>query len=539
MKRMKKLVSLLLAVVMLLLLASCGKDDEKPTADPSAPTAAAPQDTALFASLGASYEVELPVFGLTKWSATYGSEITYSDFSADAEGRIVKSVMHVDGESYDLDWTYDNQGRFSRADLAYVYDENNNIVKIDKKEYLYDEHGLIVEEKFDGETDTLYQYDLDDAGRVVNAEVTDADNRSKTVYEYTYNDLGLPVTYTESIYGVAMDEDIDTLSEIYNVDVLINPLGFLVKQERHRTYDSMDRQNDDYDTTADYEIVGTYSVKSSEDSRFMPGDAFVGFDENSKLPKPDSVRSDISFVEKTGDGYRFRLGEYSSDPISVFHMFIHAFGVQNNRFPMIMMPTRSFCAESNECFYSYVGVLKLLGYQVALTADGRADVTDASGLPVATITKAADHGRYVLDIAFPSSGGSPSETPDTASVSPSATGAVTSSETYASIQDAVGEYFYSFNPVLEYDAEQNNVIVRITASDGTVENINTNWSSIQSSWTSLRSMSESITKDWQSAFEKEGYDVNCTLIMLSDVNPSNTILLVVNGEVAYDLADEV
>ena len=207
---------------------------------------------------------------------------------------------------------------------------------------------------------------------------------------------GLPVSYIESKYGSAVYEDIDTLSEKFNITCEINPLGFFVKEEQRRIYDSSQRQNEDYDTTATCDVVGTYRVLSSDDSRLQSGASFVGFEEYAAFPKPDSVNSAITFLDKIGNDYRFRLGDASLDPIATYHTLTNVF--------TLLMPSRSFCPESNNLYFSYAGVLKLLGYQTTINTDGQIDVTDADGIPVAVITKAAEGDMYVMHVTLAETG---------------------------------------------------------------------------------------------------------------------------------------
>ena len=381
-----KMTAALLALVMIFSLTACSGGNVKTG------KRADKQAKALFASLGSNYEIELPVFAMTEWSGTFGTTATYSDFSVDEQGHIVKYVLQINNESYDVGWHYDSKGRVSNDEVEYVYDDNDNLIKKGNQEFRYDEHGLVVEEKFEGEAEDIYRYKLDDAGRVRYAEDVTADRSYKLTYEYAYDELGLPVSYVESHYGSAVFEDIDTLSERFNVTCEINPLGFLVKEEQRRTYDSAQRSDKDYDTYATCDMVGTYHVLSGDDSRLQPGEAFVGFEEYAAFPKPDSVNSDITFLEKVGNDYRFRLGGDSLDPIATYHTLINVFTT--------LMPSRSFCPESNNLYFSYAGVLKLLGYQTTINTDGRIDVTDADGIPVAVITKAAEDDMYVMHVTL-------------------------------------------------------------------------------------------------------------------------------------------
>ncbi len=174
--RLTKLTAALLALVMLFSLAACGGSGEKTG------KRAEKQAKALFASLGSNYEIELPVFAMTEWSGTYGATATYSDFSVDEQGRIVKYVLQINNESYDSSWHYDSKGRVSNDEVEYVYDDNDNLIKKGKQEFLYDEHGLVVEEKFEGETEDIYRYNLDDTGRVRYAEDVTADKSFKITY---------------------------------------------------------------------------------------------------------------------------------------------------------------------------------------------------------------------------------------------------------------------------------------------------------------------------------------------------------------------
>ena len=388
--RFSKAIATLLALVMIFGLAACSGGNERTG------KRAERQAKTLFASLGSNYEIELPVLAMTGWSATFGTETTYSDFSVDEQGRIVKYTMQINGESYDVGWKYDSKGRVSRDEMEYIYDDNDNLVKKGTQEFLYDKHGLVVEEKVEGETEDIYRNKLDDAGRVRYVEDVTADRSFKITYEYTYDELGLPVSYIESKYGSAVYEDIDTLSEKFNITCEINPLGFLVKEEQRRIYDSSQRQNEDYDTTATCDVVGTYRVLSSDDSRLQSGASFVGFEEYAAFPKPDSVNSDITFLDKIGNDYRFRLGDASLDPIATYHTLTNVF--------TLLMPSRSFCPESNNLYFSYAGVLKLLGYQTTINTDGQIDVTDADGIPVAVITKAAEGDMYVMHVTLAETG---------------------------------------------------------------------------------------------------------------------------------------
>lgn len=388
--KLKKTTAALLALVLILLLAACGGSGEKTG------KRAEKQAKALFASLGSNYEIELPVFAMTEWSGSYGATATYSDFSVDEQGRIVKYVLQINNESYDSNWHYDSEGRVSNDEVEYVYDDNDNLIKRGNQEFRYDEHGLVVEEKLAGETEDIYRYKFDDAGRVRYAEDVTADRTYKITYEYTYDELGLPVSYVESHYGSAVYEDIDTLSETFHVTCEINPLGFLVKEEQRQTYDSADRRDRDYDTYTTCDMVGTYHVLSGDDSRLQPGESFVGFEEYAAFPKPDSVNSDITFLEKVGNDYRFRLGSASLDPIETYQTLINVFTA--------LMPSRSFCPESNNLFFSYAGVLKLLGYQTTISNDGRIDVTDAEGMSVAAITKTAEDDMYVMHVTLAEAG---------------------------------------------------------------------------------------------------------------------------------------
>lgn len=378
---MKKFLSLLLALTMIFSLCACGEKSGK-------------QETT-FATLGSDYDVELPIFAITKYSASYGTTVNYSDYETDENGRITKYVFDIESEKFAVDWIYDEDGHFSRPDSEYVYDDKNNIIKIGKTEYLYDENGLIIEERYDGETDTTYQYKLDSEKRVSYAEVK---NTSKHTYEYTYDALGLPTKYTINNYGIAIDEDNNTLSTTYDVEVEISPLGFLTKESKRRIYDSKQRNEDDYDVVAEYDIVGSYLVKSTDDDRFMPVSKFIAFDENKQIPKPDSVLSGITYITTNEGRYVYQLDETSSDSSSKFKTFVHAFDIQNNNFPNIMTPTKSLCEESNYLFFSYMGVLKALGLNTNISADGQATVTDNSGNTIACITKTIDSGKYVLNM---------------------------------------------------------------------------------------------------------------------------------------------
>ena len=384
--KFSKLTAALLALVMILSLPACSGGSAKTG------KRADKQAKALFASLGSNYEIELPVLAMTEWRATFGTNVTYSDYVVDEQGRIVKYVLQINDESYDVGWKYDSKGRVSNDETEYIYDDNDNLIQKGNREFLYDEHGLVVKEKLDGKTDETYRNKLDDAGRVRYVEEVNAERSFKTTHEYTYDELGLPVYYIESKYGSAVFEEIDTLSERFTVTCEINPLGFLVREERRRTYDSAQRQNDDYDTDVTCDVVGTYRVSAGDDSRLQPGESFVGFEEYAAFPKPDSVNRDITFLDKIGNAYRFRLGNASLDPIATYHTLINVFTT--------LMPSRSFCPESNDLFFSYAGVLKLLGYQTTISMDGRIDVTDADGIPVAVITKAAEDGMYVMQVTF-------------------------------------------------------------------------------------------------------------------------------------------
>ncbi len=391
MEKRSKILSLFLVVTLVLLLVSCGKSTEESVEK---------QDTeSFFSSLGADYDIELPVFALTKVTGSYGSEIVFSDFEIDEQGRIMKYLLQYDNESAEVRWSYDDKGRASNEEAAYIYDENNNVIKEGKKEYLYDEHGLMTESKYEGKTDDVLQYKLDDEGRVQSVEIRDEEIGIKTIYEFTYNELNLPVSYTESRYGSGMNEDINTLSQVFDVKLVITPLGFLVKQENRRTFDSLQRDDDDYDIDAEYNVVGTYHLKASDDHHYMSGEDFVGFEEYSKLPKPDSVNSEISLIEKNENEYKFRLGEFTHDPISTFNQFVHLFASQN-RFPKITMPTESFCPESNNLFFSYVCILNHLGYHLDVSDDGMVEIIDSLGLPVAKIMKTVENDMYVLTVTF-------------------------------------------------------------------------------------------------------------------------------------------
>ena len=165
MEKRSKILSLFLVVTLVFLLVSCGKSTEESVEK---------QDTeSFFSSLGADYDIELPVFALTKVTGSYGSEIVFSDFEIDEQGRIMKYLLQYDNESDEVRWSYDDKGRASNEEAAYIYDENNNVIKEGKKEYLYDEHGLMTESKYEGKTDDVLQYKLDDEGRVQSVEIRD------------------------------------------------------------------------------------------------------------------------------------------------------------------------------------------------------------------------------------------------------------------------------------------------------------------------------------------------------------------------------
>ena len=117
--KFSKLIAALLALVMIFGLAACGGGNEKTG------KRAEKQAKALFASLGSNYEIELPVLAMTKWSATFGTEATYSDFSVDEQGRIVKCTIQINSESYDVGWKYDSKGRVSSDETEYIYDDND------------------------------------------------------------------------------------------------------------------------------------------------------------------------------------------------------------------------------------------------------------------------------------------------------------------------------------------------------------------------------------------------------------------------------
>ena len=399
-KRMRKskiTAAILSAVLLSVFLTACGSGGN-PTTDTTETNASSNTAQTDFSSLGTDYVIELPVFGMTKWTASYGTEISNSDFTADESGRVIKSVMHIEDETFDNIWTYDEKGLPSKDEPVYSYDENGYLTQMGDRTYENDEHGLPVSEFYKNEEDKTIAYQYDAAGRVASAEVISSDGKLKTTYAFSYHDAGIPIQYEENVYGSGLDENIDTLSKTFIVTSEFNPFGLLTKRTHTQTFSSHD-DSDSFTETAEYDVVAFYRLNAAGDERLNAPDTFAGFAEAAGIPTPDTVLKAIAAADGNGS-YRYRLGGANADPIDLFNIFIHAFSPQNNAFPSIQTPLRSVCEDSNFLFFAYAGVLKALGYSVEFSADGQAEVKDASGTVLLHLEKILDGSEYVMEIRF-------------------------------------------------------------------------------------------------------------------------------------------
>ena len=122
------------------------------------------------------------------------------------------SEAYVDFVQTDVSF-YDEQGRETVRNVTKVYRKDSRVEE-SRQEYVYDNYGNLSEIKFYDYRDygllekgsTIYTNRYDQNGNLLSTQITYANGNSGALFEYTYDDSGNVLTYTQKSNGIALVE---------------------------------------------------------------------------------------------------------------------------------------------------------------------------------------------------------------------------------------------------------------------------------------------------------------------------------------------
>lgn len=404
---MKKIVSLILVLYLVLSVCACGGGEQNASEAPETTvTTAIPTTEALvpFADLEEEYMVELPVYALEQWHVTLGDRgYTYSDFVLDDQGRILswKAQESNAKVGFGYSCTYDEAGRLTSMTYdnslygytqTYEYNELGQLISATKTEpddaeyYLtvtrtYDENGMesgsytaSSSDFYDGGIDAN-KYEFDELGRISKVSDYSVDMDYLREYTYEYDEAGRVIRSTDSI----VDEGV--LKEIYENTYAYDFYGFPVKVSVDNTYDYKD-DTSKWEETASYAVAGYVEVSSSEDELLNPVSQWIPFEGSDILPTPDSVIAGLT-GESAQDGvYRYRVSEGEQKP----EYYVYGFMQGANQFGQKDLLAYSVQEKANQALMRYEAVLEqILGLDINEMADKHVVMDGNFGIAVLTL----------------------------------------------------------------------------------------------------------------------------------------------------------
>ena len=417
---MKKALSLILVLALILSLTACGGSTEPTAAATEAPVeTAAPvtEEPVPFEGLEEDYVLHLPIFALSEHYESYGDRgHFYSEYELDEKGNI---LYWNDRESnakvgFGYRCTYDADGRLASMTYenslygytqSYEYDELGRLITSTKTEpddaeyYLtntrtYDENGMVSgittqssSDFYDGGI-TEVTYERNELGWVVKENSYSVDTDYLHEYTYEYNTAGRVVRYLDTV----IDEGVRkwTYENTFEYDFY----GFPVKCSVDKTFDYKG-DNARWEETAAYAEVGYVETSSAEDELLKAVSEWEAFEGSEILPTPDSVLNGLACEAEEDGAFRFRLPAKDQMPDCHVYERMRA----TNAFAQKEMRAYSAQEDANQFLMRYEAVLtQILGLKIDKMADKH--VVMDGNFSIALLTVEYGEGAYYLVVSM-------------------------------------------------------------------------------------------------------------------------------------------
>lgn len=419
---MKRILSLLLALAILLSLCACGAGGEaSDSTKESAGEALAETESALdatpkpdlFADLPEEYALQLPIYTRDSHTVTLlDTTYHYSAFEHDAQGRVtywkkaegdrasfgysreynaqgqvISETYHHSLYGYTDTFTYNDQGLLDTRTNTDAEDPTD----ITTFSYTYNENGLedtYTRYEAQDPSDTIYNtytYELNDRGWIIKSYEHDANGRGGFThnYEYEYNDAG------QLIYWKSYTIDEGLTKYIYEDTFEYNPYGFPILNHINNSYDYKNDTNE-WDVFCTYAVTGQREIASPGDEWLQPVSAWDAFEEAYELPTPESALG-LDLLSAEGNTYRYAIptGEAQRPEVNLeqwMQTYVTPYTVQ---------------AEANEVLWRYEAILtQLLGLEVSILENTL--VVTAGRFTLATLAVEFADGHWQLVVrVFP------------------------------------------------------------------------------------------------------------------------------------------
>lgn len=313
----KKILSFCLFLCLLPGLCACaGKEAETSTPETTLPVPAENTQPRTFDFGDIHYTLNIPVYEIVRAKGIWGP-VEYGDFVYNEQGQLIRK-SDLTNSSYVYTYEYDELGRLIRetevspyGDTTYTFQYNTQALPEGSFHYVeatetHNFRGLIDGEKaesWDSDLDgriLVYDYQFDEAGRVIQIAHSNPSYGSRIVFDLEYNDYGwITRTHQRSYYnGVLTDQWENILT--------YDGLGRLLRTD----FRSLSDGYQNYFLT-EYGVTRTSEISTVTDPVLKTTDLWVGFDQEPGIPMPDSCIRGIRLTEQKTEAaeatYRFLL----------------------------------------------------------------------------------------------------------------------------------------------------------------------------------------------------------------------------------------
>ena len=426
--KIKRFMSLSVGIIIACVISSCGtgkttekkeltdsretQESSKPSVQTETSVQSYKEELPSTTKLDEDYSVEIPVMVKSKVDTLFETssgkkqllQTFYKDSLINEQGYLSSYKRSGDNKQWiSCELEYDSDGKIVKENednynpkydqiVEYEYNELGQCVKktatkADSSksvhEYFYNENGYITKEEFD---DKRYEYEYDSAveGRVV--KWTYYYNGARhSEKEFQYDDAGHLIKDIEVSFG---ENGTDRMEEEMEYD----PYGYINRVQIKQTYKDGTKENSE--CRIQYEVAGYKKIQAGDGNTLNRTTDWVMFDENTEIPKPDSVMPLLcTYVEKTTDGiYRYSLELDDEDPFG-YNIFQMCFEKKNYADLTIQK-------KPNDTLRMYTAVLsEVLDYDVNQLDDGNY-VVSKDGFPEAKLQYTFENGKYWLNVSL-------------------------------------------------------------------------------------------------------------------------------------------
>jgi len=113
------------------------------------------------------------------------------------------------------------------------------------------------------------------------------------------------------------------------------------------------------------------------------------------------------------------------------------------------------------------------------------------------------------------------------------------SEVYTAVTSSITSSMTNYSPEVEYDRDAGIYYIYMTSPEGIAAALAAAPTQLYDSWQKVVDNLAKLTGTVSEAFTAAGYNVSCAIMLRSDVNPDKVILTAIDGDIVYNLMDEL